>query len=274
MVRSKFRDRSGFFVTIFSFVGSFLVRESVHITSQAIFNTVISGAVARLQFAVSELFGGLQRVVSLLGRALRHILSDIIHLRFLHLWQDYLRLTAAVRRWYERHFGWLIDLRRRFDAWFRRTVLPILNFLQNIRRILAVFRIFHLKFAEKLDRSIARLESRIIRNTLVLRQKINEVLTWANLILDPLRLIRQNPLWPTFVHASDSLLKLLTGRGLRDRLAHGRGTRGPFPRPQRFREVQRELARGMSSPTSDLAAIRDQVRQTFADLDQELGSFP
>ncbi len=148
-------------------------------------------------------------------KGLKHVLSDIIHLRFVHLWLDYLRLIARLRAWYEKHFKWLIDLRKRYDEWFRTTIVPILNLLQRIRRVLAIFRIFHLKFAEKLDALIGRLESKIIRNVLVLRQKVNEISTIINLILDPSLVIRNVPLLRSIWTALDDIVRIFFHTTLR-----------------------------------------------------------
>lgn len=143
----------------------------------------------------------LRAVIVFLGKAfeavfrgVKHVISDIVHGRFLHLWEDYLKLKAKIKAWFDKHLRWLLELRRRFDEWFNRTIKPILNFLQRIRGVLAIFRVFHLKFAEKLDALIGRLESKIIRNVLVLRQKVNEISTIINLILDPALVIRENVL--------------------------------------------------------------------------------
>ncbi len=142
-------------------------------------------------------------------KGLKHVLSDIIHLRFVHLWLDFLRMLKSLHDWYEKHFKWLIDLRRRFDRWFNTTIRPILNFLQRVRGVLAIFRIFHLKFAEKLDNLIGGLEAKIIRNTLAIRGKLNEISTIINLVFDPALVIRQNVLVLSMIRALDRLRALL-----------------------------------------------------------------
>lgn len=134
----------------------------------------------------------LEKAFGILLRAVKHILSDIIHGRFLHLYEDYLRLKARLKKWFEDHLGWLLRLRKAFDDWYRHTIIPILNMIQRIRAILAIFRIFHLKFAQKLDDLLGALEAKIIKNTLALRGKLNEIVSILELVLDPSLLIRDN----------------------------------------------------------------------------------
>ncbi len=64
--------------------------------------------------------------------------------------------------------------------------------IQRIRAILKIFRIFHLKFAQKLDDWLGALEAKIIKNTLALRGKVNEIMSILELVLDPSLLIRDN----------------------------------------------------------------------------------
>ncbi len=171
----------------------------------------------------------LRAVILFLGKAfeavfrgVKHVISDIVHGRFLHLWEDYLKLKAKLKAWFDKHLRWLLELRRRFDAWFRSTIVPILNLLQRIRRVLAIFRIFHLKFAEKLDALIGRLESKIIRNTLALRQKVNEISTIINLILDPSLVIRNVPLLRSIWTALDDITRIFFHTTLRRIFGPGR----------------------------------------------------
>ena len=151
----------------------------------------------------------LEKAFGILLRAIKHILSDIIHGRFLHLYEDYLKLKARLKKWFEDHLGWLLRLRKAFDDWYRHTIIPILNMIQRLRAILAIFRIFHLKFAQKLDDLLGALEAKIIKNTLALRGKLNEIVSILELVLDPSLLIRQNVLLLSAQRAIRSLFNSL-----------------------------------------------------------------
>ncbi len=192
---------SGFFQRIFNAFQAFIIDVINFILR------VLSVVVAVLRAVIIFLGKAFEAVF----RGVKHVISDIVHGRFLHLWEDYLKIKAKLKAWFDKHLRWLLELRRRFDEWFRRTIVPILNLLQRIRRVLAIFRVFHLKFAEKLDALIGRLESKIIRNVLVLRQKVNEISTIINLILDPSLVIRNVPLLRSIWTALDDITRLFFG---------------------------------------------------------------
>jgi hypothetical protein len=148
----------------------------------------------------------LEKAFRVLIRAFKHVISDIVHGRFLHLYQDYLELKRKIKAWFEKHLPWLLELRKRFDLWYRRTIIPILNTIQRVRAILNVLKIFHVKFATKLDLLLGQLEAKIIRNTLALRGRLNQVISILDLVLDPGLLLRQNVLIASAARAIRGLM--------------------------------------------------------------------
>lgn len=174
-------------VTFFEGVGSFIATSLA-----AVVDWIVGTALPAIISTLTALGGLVAKGFTYFYKGLRHVLSDIVHGRFVHLWHDYLTLKNKLNDWFNAHFGWLIRLRKTFDLWYRQTVQPILDDIQHVRGVLAIFRLFHLKFAERLDNYLSKLESKIIKNTLVLRQKMNEVLSFLDLVLDPAGLVRRN----------------------------------------------------------------------------------
>src|SRR5260370_12018936 len=125
-------------------------------------------------------------------KGLRHVPSDIVHGRFVHLWRDYLQLKNKLNDWFTAHFGWLIKLRNVYSNWYKTTIQPVLDVINHVRRALKIFPLVHLTYAERLDNYLGKLESKIIHNSLVLRPKINEILDYVDLVLDPAGLVRGN----------------------------------------------------------------------------------
>lgn len=82
----------------------------------------------------------------------------------------------------------------------------IINLIQRIRQVLVVFKLFHLKWATKLDNWLSHIEGNLIRHELEILAKTNEIIGWINFIADPTRLLRISPL-------AQSLYRYL--RGLR-----------------------------------------------------------
>src|SRR6266581_4477981 len=121
---------------------------------------ILNAIIAVLNFIIAVIGAIVHFLVKaslLFVRGVKHVISDIVHGRFLHLYQDYLRL----------------------------------------------------KFADKLDRLLGRLESKIIRNTLKLRAKLNEIVTIIDLVLDPGLLIKNNVLLASAGRAIRALMNLV-----------------------------------------------------------------
>lgn len=188
-----------------------LIRDNVGAVIKFLLNSIHT-----LQGVLSRVVGALQRGFEATSKAVRHLLSDIVHLRLVHLFEDYERLTRKLKEWYRLHLGWLDAWKKAQERWIRETVLPVLNAIQRIRQVNNIFRIFGLDFAKDVDQALTKLEQKIIRNTLVLHKRVNELSTFLSLVMDPLQLVRRNPLFLQFRRGTDNLFKGLFGHGLVD----------------------------------------------------------
>lgn len=167
----------------FGFLGG--LQEGLTSVLAGLFQSFVAFVVAAFDqvfIFLSNLVTALTSIFRAVYRAIRHVLSDIIHGRFIHLWNDYLKLKHQLQDWYDKHFKWLLELRKRYQQWFKNTVEPILNAIQRFRRVLAVFRIFHVKWAQKLDDKLAGIEGKIIKNTLAIQSKLNQVISFIDLV--------------------------------------------------------------------------------------------
>jgi hypothetical protein len=136
------------------------------------------------------LFGGvlssLGALVKGIGRALEHLVRDII---FGHL----LRLIQAIRDLLKRLHDaiaplikWLEQLQKIQRQYQLQTLKRVVGLIQRVRTVLRVFKLFHLKFATKLDAWLAGIEGKLIHGTFELARKTNEILGWVDVIADPL----------------------------------------------------------------------------------------
>lgn len=96
--------------------------------------------------------------------------------------------------------GHLVGLLKRIRDWldmvYTRFLKPLLLLLQHIRQFLVVLRLFHLKFADKLDKYLAQLQTDINRPFLIIRGTLNGILTTIELIIDPRGVLTAGPfLW-------------------------------------------------------------------------------
>jgi hypothetical protein len=152
-----------------------------------------------------------QSVVSL-GQHIADILQQAKDLfggiwKFLkRVWQDYIKKAIQ----------WLSDHVRKLRAWLKRTVGPIIKRLQTwkkwydehilkqqlrmlkmiqvVRNFLGILRLFHVKWAAKLDQSLADMQNRIEEVISVTRGVLNQIINTLAIAFDPTMLITSNVL--------------------------------------------------------------------------------
>jgi hypothetical protein len=130
--------------------------------------------------------------VKVIARGFAHVISDIIHGRFLHLFQDYLDLKAKITAWLAPVLRILARIRALFNQLVLAPMLRFINLIQHIRQFLTVFRLLGFKWAARLDNSLLKLEQKVITNTLVLQAWVNLAISVLDLIVDPSLIFRKN----------------------------------------------------------------------------------
>lgn len=130
-------------------------------------------------------------------KALKNIVDDVFKLHVLKALHDLLSLYQALQKWIQKLKAFLDRMRRIQQLYHAQAFKRVINLIQRIRKILVLFRIFHLKFATKLDDWLARVEGKLITREAELARKTNEVIGWLNWILDPRALFRAAPMFGT-----------------------------------------------------------------------------
>lgn len=139
--------------------------------------------------------------VKVIARGFVHVLSDIVHGRFLHLFQDYLDLKAKITAWLTPVLRILARIRALFNQFVLAPLLRFINLIQHIRQFLTVFRLLGFKWAKRLDNSLLKLEQKVVTNTLVLQAWINLAISVLDLIVDPSLILRKNFLLASLLSA-------------------------------------------------------------------------
>ncbi len=148
---------------------------------------VFTAIFAQQQFLYGFTLGGLTEVF----KSLKQILDDVIH-GHLILALGHLRdLIEKIQRWAKKLKAWLDKWRKLQQQLHTKAFRDVINMIQRIRKILVVFRILHLKFATKLDNWLAGIEGKLTQREVENRRKINEIINYLDLILDPQVLLRQ-----------------------------------------------------------------------------------
>jgi hypothetical protein len=171
-------------------------------TLVAIINAIIAALVylfnllvAVFQFlyaAVVAIAQALVAGIKVIAKGFAHVISDIVHGRFLHLFQDYLDLKAKLTAWLAPVLRILQRIKKIFDEFVTKPLLRYINLIQQVRKFLVIFRILGFKWAKKLDNTLVSWEQRVVQNVLVLQSWINFAISAVSLIMDPSLIMRKN----------------------------------------------------------------------------------
>jgi hypothetical protein len=74
-------------------------------------------------------------------------------------------------------------LRKILDDWYVKYIRPLLNYIQMVRKYLGILRLFHIKWAGKLDGILVQIEGDIARPYLILRRWLGAVGNWVNILV-------------------------------------------------------------------------------------------
>lgn len=176
-------------------------------------DTIIASAISGIQNAITDIGNALKAAWDILTR-----LSGLI-LKFLgQLWYGLLHaLVLAVQDVFnllkgiyddvlKPMLGLLQQIRQKLLDLWKRFIVPLLVILQDIRRVLNILAIFHVKFAQKLDQKLAELEAKITQPLLLVLGMVNGVANWINLLVTANYLI-QKPifLWSLQAYVGESV---------------------------------------------------------------------
>jgi hypothetical protein len=176
-------------------------------TDQGIFGFSFAGQATILKW-LKSIWDALQKTV--FGSLLLH-LKDL----FGKL-QDFVKKLKA---WLDK----LQQIKKKYEMAYFRKVIQILS---RARKILTIFRFFHLKFAQRLDNWLATVEGRIAHYQILMGQKLNEITAWVNLVVDPRGALKTFPLVTGIIAALN-----VTWSGIFGVPFQGAGGKGQRPDP-------------------------------------------
>jgi len=171
------------------------------------------GSTSQLAQAVNQIATQVVNGLDLVGGALELLFGTIIP-EFLKRLLDALRALASLLAdalgKLAKIIQWLRDLH---DWLFRRFIFPVLNAIGHIRQMLLLLRLLHVKWAQKLDATLADIEGKIALNFGRVWFYTLNLLSWAQLITGADGLFRGGVLWGSLARDLDAL-RSLTGAGV------------------------------------------------------------
>lgn len=153
-------------------------------------------------------------LVGIIWRGLKWLWSDVIFGRFKNLFASVVKIWKRVANFMTPFINIAKNMIWAWKQFITRYIMPVIKWIQRVRSVLAVLRLFHVKWAMKLDRFLLDIQSQIMHDVQLITKTLNEVLNVMELIVDPTMLIRQNVFLGTFMRGLSDLLKLTTGQDL------------------------------------------------------------
>ncbi len=159
---------------------------------------------------IFTVYGILQRTIGFVWFWVRYLVQALILLfrrlsKFLlHIWQQYVKRAIQwlavhvqkLRAWLKRTIGPIIQRLEKIKKWYDTHILKqqlrMLQMLQSIRRVLGILRIFHVKWATKLDNSLADIQNRIEQSISIVRGTLNQIINTLAIAFDPTMVITRN----------------------------------------------------------------------------------
>ena len=143
-----------------------------------------------LHDAIKSLGDALGQVLKTVIDGLGHIISDILHLRLLKVLQDIINLLKAIGKILAPLIQWLKRLQQIQRQLQMQYLRQFIDIIQRIRKVLAIFRLLHLNFANKLDLYLAKLEGGIGAKWAKLIEHMNAIQSVLDQVIDPTLLLR------------------------------------------------------------------------------------
>jgi hypothetical protein len=147
---------------------------------QSYVNNLLGGLVDELQTIFADVWNWLK---SLADTWLGQLVQGI--------WDWLKNLYEQLKCYVQEVLKWLKWYEAYEQKFWSKILNPILQVISSLRRVLLIFRIFHLKFASELDQWLANREAAIARLILWQRNEFNTLTNWLNYIINPLGLFNE-----------------------------------------------------------------------------------
>lgn len=183
-------------------------------------NSALAAIAAWLWAALTALWAYIWALLTFLWNFLKRIVGDIGSL-LNTLWNKVIKGVLVkiigtflkVRQWLSNLLAPVLKIIKQIRAWydqyFNQFVRPVLRVIRQLRQVLQIFRLLGFKWAARLDADLARIENKIVSAYVTLRGYLNVATSWIQLVVDPLGILRRNPLFAALVRSAPELRNLM-----------------------------------------------------------------
>jgi hypothetical protein len=266
----------GVVVTIIEFLATLL---GIGGNSTAVLTRAINTTWTNLVFTTAFLYNAIgfltdfiKKLLGIIVGGIAHIITDILHGHLKKVLEDIQALLHALHNLFAPLIAWLRKLQAIQRQYQLQTMRRIVNLIQRARQILVVFRLLHLKFAQKLDAWLAGIEGKIITREMDIARKTNEILGWVDFVTDPFGALRGTAVFGPIGTLLRSLAAAARAADL-DKVfpqlaRHPGGTTAGIPWHQYAADTHVQAATG----TGHYAIVHESASTTLARLNSELST--
>jgi hypothetical protein len=167
-------------------------------------------AVANYLFAVLQfIWNFLLTIFNDIKNAFKWLWDNVVKVGLTKIVSTFLKVRQWLSNLLAPVLKWIKQIRAWYDQYFNQFVKPMLKVLRQIRQVLQVFKLLGFKWAARLDADIARIENKIVSAYVTLRGYLNIATSWIQLIVDPLGILRRNPLFAAIIRSAPELRNLM-----------------------------------------------------------------
>lgn len=244
---------------------------------------IFSGIVAAIEAALVWLYNLIVSVILFFWNLIVSIVNALVTVfktigKFLlNVWNNYIKKAVTwiashiqkLRDWLKRVLSPVIKFLQKLKHWYDTHILAqqlrLLQMIQRIRRFLAILRLLHIHWADKLDQALADVQQRIQQSIAIVRGTLNQIINTLALVLDPTLFIGRHILGGTLL-GNLGALKRIMGYGdnriaTPDELATIDRDHSRYFKANVDEHVKTLLATG---PTDEDKSLRDEFRKALA----------
>lgn len=150
--------------------------------------------VAIAQYLYSLLLVIAQAVVQFLEAAER-LMVHLFETLYTDIIKPLIDELVKLEQWVNKVLSPVLKIIRRIQAWYNKYILPYqklaLQIISKVRQFLAIFRVFGVKWAQKLDADLAKIQTYITASIVDVIATLNTLTSWIQLISDPTQILRK-----------------------------------------------------------------------------------
>lgn len=223
--------------------------------------------------SIKSVLHTLGQAIGVIVSGLGHIVNDILHGRLLQVLKDIQAMLKALGQIIAPLVAWLKELQRIQRQLQMQYLRQFIDMIQRARRILAIFRLLHLHFADKLDLYLAKLEGDVGAKWAKLLQHVNAIQSVLDQVIDPTLLLRPGNMLGSvglMIGAVSAAVKGLSPSQLL--CLPGPTTAQPFTEPWAATEAR--ISTEMTTHTGTYAIYERNRDATLQQLAIDLGTAP